>query len=254
MKTVAEIRRSNLESLVAEIGSLESVADAASSSAIYLSQVKHQTIDRKTGKPRQMGGAIARRLEVGCNKPKGWMDKDHSISFIPGEASGGSSSNQAPLLIGRSGNAIEIDGIDSHPDYAPVRRVNIKAQAGVSGFSVEYVHDDEKPPIFFRRDWYRAKGFAPDRMIAVRVTGESMIPTLHPDDLIVINTAQTQPQHSKTFLVSYEGEIVVKRLVRDDGQWWLTSDNPDQRRYPRVKCNGETQIIGEVVYRQTEVI
>lgn len=177
-----------------------------------------------------------------------------TYTFIPGEASGGSSSNQAIALIGRAGRAIEIEDIDNHPDYAPVRRVNIKAQAGVSGFSVEYVHDDDKPPIFFRRDWYRAKGFAPDRMIAVRVTGESMIPTLHPDDLIVINTAQTQPQHSKTFLVSYEGEIVVKRLVRDDGQWWLTSDNPDQRRYPRVKCNGETQIIGEVVYRQTEVI
>lgn len=256
MKTVAEIRRSNLESLVAELGSLESVADAGSTSSVYLSQVKHQTIDRKTGKPRQMGGAIARRLEVGCNKPKGWMDKDHAAANItlPGFSVTATASNQTPALIGRAGRAIEIEDIDNHPDYAPVRRVNIKAQAGVSGFSVEYVHDDDKPPIFFRRDWYRAKGFAPDRMIAVRVTGESMIPTLHPDDLIVINTAQTQPQHSKTFLVSYEGEIVVKRLVRDDGQWWLTSDNPDQRRYPRVKCNGETQIIGEVVYRQTEVI
>lgn len=45
-----------------------------------------------------------------------------------------------------------------------------------------------------------------------------------------------------------------KNLVRDDGQWWLTSDNQDQRRYPRVKCNGETEIIGEVVYLQTAVI
>lgn len=173
---------------------------------------------------------------------------------LPGFTVTATASNQAQALTWSAGRAMEIVDIDNHPDYAPVRRVNIKAQAGVSGFSIEYLLNDEKPPIFFRRDWYRAKGFAPDRMIAVRVTGESMIPTLYPDDLIVINTAQTQPQHSKTFLVSYEGEIVVKRLVRDDGQWWLTSDNADQRRYPRVKCNGETEIIGEVVYRQTEVI
>lgn len=202
------------------------------------------------------GDVAARKL---CDK-LGLQDDyfTRAIATVNITAPGGyvtaTASNQAPSLMGRAGRAMEIVDIDNHPDYAPVRRVNIKAQAGVSGFSIEYLLNDEKPPIFFRRDWYRAKGFAPDRMIAVRVTGESMIPTLYPDDLIVVNTAQTQPQHSKTFLVSYEGEIVVKRLVRDDGQWWLTSDNADQRRYPRVRCNGETEIIGEVVYRQTEVI
>lgn len=164
-----------------------------------------------------------------------------------------SESNQAPDIIGRSKVSLEIVELENNPDYPAIRRVNITAKAGVTGYAVDYI-DEDRPPIFFRRDWYDSNGYKPEKLIAMRVTGESMVPSLHPGGLIVVNTAQTQPKQGIAFLVSFEGEVVVKRLVRDDGQWWLTSDNQDQRRYPRVKCNGETEIIGEVVYWQTAVI
>lgn len=151
------------------------------------------------------------------------------------------------------GRVPELIDIEGNPDYPAIRRVNIKAQAGVTGYSVEYM-EEERLPIFFRRDWYESRGYRPERMIAVRVAGDSMLPSLHDGDLIVVNTERKEPKQGITFLVSHEGEVVVKRLVRDVGIWWLTSDNQDQRRYPRVQCNGDTQIIGEVVYRQTEVI
>lgn len=153
-----------------------------------------------------------------------------------------------PYVGGKYPVAINLDG---NPDYPSVRRVKIKAQAGISGYAVEYMNDDGQP-IVFRADWYKAKGYRPERMLALRVCGDSMIPNLYDGDLIVVNTEQAAPKQGLPFLVSYEGEVCVKRLVRDDGLWWLTSDNPDQRRYPRTKCNGGTQIIGEVVYRQTE--
>ena len=142
--------------------------------------------------------------------------------------------------------------LENNPLYPAIRRVKLKAQAGVSGYAVEYSTEDDGPPIVFRADWYKAKGYKPEKMLALRVTGESMIPSMYEGDLIVINTLSTTPKQGIPFLASYEGEIVVKRLVRDDEMWWLTSDNPDQRRYPRTKCNGGTEIIGEVVYRQTE--
>jgi phage repressor protein C with HTH and peptisase S24 domain len=142
--------------------------------------------------------------------------------------------------------------IENNPDYPSIRRVKLKAQAGASGYAVEYQKEDDGPPIVFRADWYKSKGYKPEKMLALRVTGESMIPNMYEGDLIVINTLSTAPKDGVPFLVSYEGEIVVKRLTRDDGMWWLTSDNPDQRRYGRKICNGGTEIIGEVVYRQTE--
>lgn len=143
--------------------------------------------------------------------------------------------------------------LTDNPDYPAIRRAKVKAQAGVTGFAVEYM-DDDGPPIVFRKDWYTMHGYQPKKMIALRVSGESMTPNLYPGDLIVANTAQTDAKDGIAFVVAYEGEVVVKRLVRDAGQWWLTSDNPDQRRYPRKVCDEQTQIIGEVVYRQTERI
>jgi hypothetical protein len=77
MKTVGEIRLENLEALVREFGTLDAVATRAESTSVYLSQLRNGTIDQKTGRGRQMGNAIARRLEKACNKPSGWMDAAH---------------------------------------------------------------------------------------------------------------------------------------------------------------------------------
>lgn len=143
--------------------------------------------------------------------------------------------------------------LSDNPDYPAIRRVALKAQAGVTGYAVDYMNEDG-PPIVFRKDWYTAHGYKPEKMMAIRVSGESMVPNLYPDDLIVINSAQTEPKDGIAFVCIYEGEVVVKRLVRDSGQWWLSSDNADQRRYPRKACDQSTEIVGEVVYRQTERI
>jgi phage repressor protein C with HTH and peptisase S24 domain len=159
------------------------------------------------------------------------------------------------LISGAAGDGTNQEiALDNNPLYPAIRRVKLKAQAGASGFSVDYGQEDDGQPVVFRADWYKMKGYRPEKMLALRVKGESMVPALYEDDLIIINTMSTTPKDGTAFLVNYEGEIVVKRLVRDDGMWWLTSDNPDQRRYGRKICNSATEIIGEAVYRQTERI
>lgn len=151
----------------------------------------------------------------------------------------------APLLY--SPLPIEMEG---NPDYPAVRRVAVKAQAGITGYAVENCEDSA--PIVFRADWYKSKGYRPERLLALRVAGESMIPSLWPGDLIVVNTESTNPKDGNPYLVAYYGEITVKRLVMDAGQWWLNSDNADQRRHPRKLCDDSTVIIGEVIYKQSE--
>ena len=74
MRTIGETRRAKLELLIGEHGTLEAVAALAGSSSVYLSQIRNGALDQKTGRSRQMGSAIARRIEFGCNKPAGWMD------------------------------------------------------------------------------------------------------------------------------------------------------------------------------------
>jgi phage repressor protein C with HTH and peptisase S24 domain len=147
------------------------------------------------------------------------------------------------------GPASEIE-LENNPDYPAVRRVSVKAQAGIAGFAIEDVHDTA--PIVFRADWYKTHNYRPERLMALRVAGESMVPSLWPDDLIVVNTESTTPKDGVAFLVAYYGEVAVKRLLMDAGQWWLSSDNADQRRHPRKLCDDSTVLIGEVVYKQSE--
>lgn len=141
--------------------------------------------------------------------------------------------------------------LEDHPDLQSVKRVKFKVQAGVQGYAIE-LDNGEGPPIFFRKDWMTSRGYKPEKLLAIRVAGQSMEPTLFDDDLVVINTDDTQPRDGETFAVSYEGEPGIKRLRRDQGEWWLYSDNTDQRRYGPKRCNGDVTIIGRVIYKQSE--
>lgn len=147
----------------------------------------------------------------------------------------------------------EID-LTNNPDYPAIRRVKLKISAGISGFAVDMEGEDHVP-IVFGKYWYQSRGFKPEKLIAVRVRGQSMEPGMHDNDTVVINTADTTPIDGECFAVNYEGEAVIKRLVRDAGEWWLSSDNPDQRRYPRKLCSGDACIIiGRIVHKQSERI
>lgn len=144
--------------------------------------------------------------------------------------------------------------LDAHPDLVRIRKVQLRLQAGVNGFSVE-ADEGDGAPIFFRAEWLQQRGYKPYNLIALKIVGLSMIPTLYPDDMVVVNTADTDPKDGKVYAVNYEGEPVIKRMVRDGGVWWLASDNPDQRRFPRKECTeGSCIIVGQVIHRQSEQI
>lgn len=146
----------------------------------------------------------------------------------------------------------EID-LENNPDYPSIRRVRFKLSAGASGFSLDYP-EDEGAPIVFQRAWYEARRLNPEKLFAVKIANGSMEPGLYHGDTVVVNTESKNPKDGTVFAVNYEGELVIKRLVRDRGEWWLSSDNPDERRYPRKVCDENCIIIGEIVHKQSEHI
>lgn len=82
-----------------------------------------------------------------------------------------------------------------------------------------------------------------------------MEPSLYEGDLVIVNLADTKLLAGEVYAVNYEGEPVIKRLTRDAGQWWLTSDHPDQRKHYRRQCSGnECIIVGRVVKKESERI
>lgn len=231
MRDIDEIRRDNIRQIERELGGPAAAANAVGMSLAQYANLRDGAKDSKTGKPRGMHKATARRFETAGGKRLGWLDVDHDT-----EAAARSS--------------IDLDG---NPAYPAVRRVHFKLSAGASGFGVEYQGEDDAP-IVFRREWFDRNGYRPDRLFAVRVANGSMEPKLHDGDTVVVNTADTTPVDGVVFAVNYEGELVIKRLVRDAGRWWLSSDNPDKALYPRKVCDAASVILGRIVHKQSEQI
>ncbi len=135
-----------------------------------------------------------------------------------------------------------------------IKKVELRLQAGVTGFVTEDGHGNDDT-FDLDEDWVQTKGLIPERLLAIRVKGESMVPALYDGDTVVVNTLDTAPKDGVVFAVNYEGEAVIKRLVRDAGNWWLASDNADQRRYHRKVCHGDSCIlIGRIVKREGDFI
>lgn len=240
MTTVKELRLENLRALVAEFKTAEAVAQRAGTAAMYLSQILNSA-KSSTGTVRGVGDKLARRLEEGCGKELGWMDRPH----------GKDAAEENHGLPAGTFMRVRV-AEDDDPALVHIPKVKLRLSAGISGFEVEPERYDGSTTTV-PADWLMRNGLYRDNLIAIRVRGESMEPTLYEDDLVVINTADKKMVDGLVYAFNYEGEPVVKRLERDGGQWWLKSDNQDQRKYGRKMCRGDACIIiGRVVRKESE--
>jgi phage repressor protein C with HTH and peptisase S24 domain len=229
---IVDIRRARLAQLIRE--RYESQADFVSKTGYNQGEVSALLKNKSFGEKK------ARKIETDCGLPAGWLDTSsdthvaalrESESTIPG--------------------AMRIVLVDEHsPNQYRIPMVTLKLQAGVTGFQTEPDRRDGGT-IGLSMNWVDRKGYNPAQLMAMQVHGESMEPTFYENDTVVINLADKVPVDNGVFAVNYDGEAVVKRLSRDAGQWWLMSDNPDQRKYYRRTCSGtECIIIGRVVRRE----
>ena len=176
-----------------------------------------------------------------------WLADGKGDPFAPSTTS----ASVADLLPG----AMRVIGVDpDHPSRTQIIKIReFKLSAGITGFQVEIDHRDGGIWDVPTR-WLQKKGFNPRDLVAVEVKGESMEPNLYEGDLVVINTADTNLVNGEVYAVNYEGEAVIKRLIREGGQWYLSSDNA-LPKYARRLCKGrECIIVGKVVRRETEQV
>jgi phage repressor protein C with HTH and peptisase S24 domain len=167
-----------------------------------------------------------------------------------GEGAGASAPLDSVLDLIPGAKRVHASGPDD-PTMTQIMKVRLKVQAGITGFQTEPEHyegETQGVPTM----WILREGLRKDALLSIIVRGDSMEPNLHEGDTIVVNTADKQLASGAVYVVNYEGEVVVKRLLRDAGQWWLTSDNLDQRKYHRQLCKGaECIVIGKVIRKES---
>lgn len=171
----------------------------------------------------------ARKVEKAAGLPAMYFDQ--------GAAPPSSQDQLMPVEIHHVGN----------PNIVLIPKVQIRATGGITGFAVDCSDDANLDAYPLERSWVERNRFSPQKLIAMRVKGESMFPLYREGDVVVVNTADVKPVDTKEYVVNFDGDVVLKRLSRDGGSWWLTSDNPEPKYHRRSVRSGETIIIGRVV-------
>lgn len=141
--------------------------------------------------------------------------------------------------------------VGDEPDTIPIRRVTLKLHAGVTGFETEPDVEDGGV-LHMPRAVIDAHKLVPHQLLAIRVHGQSMEPMMFEDDVVVVNTADKQPVSREIYAVNFNGEALVKQLVRRNAEWFLHSINPDFG--PINVRSGECSIVGRVVYQPGRVL
>lgn len=197
-----EIRRANLDALIAQMGSAKAVADATDTDVTYIRNIKNNV--------RDMGDEIARRFEEKLHKPRGWMDAlqtrprhddakpPHNTAQERGIAEYGVGVSEVPVVgtaqLGDDGYWLELDYPTGHGE----------------GFVLYPTRDQNT--------------------YALRVKGDSMRPRIKPGEFVVVEPNHAVAPGDEVLVKTADGKSMVKVLgSRRSGFVELLSINEDHR-------------------------
>ncbi len=98
----------------------------------------------------------------------------------------------------------------------------------------------------FSRRWLKDQGLAASRLAVIEVVGDSMEPTLHGGDVVLLDMREPRLRDGAIYTVRRDQDLLVKRLRKQGSDdWQIVSDNLD---YPVEPLTPEIEIVGRVVW------
>lgn len=79
---------------------------------------------------------------------------------------------------------------------------------------------------------------------AMWAVGSSMSPEIEHGDLTIVDT-NMKPKHNDLIIVSYRGELFIKRLINEPTGQLLRSNNP---KWADIAVAPDTQIVGVIAW------
>ncbi len=150
---------------------------------------------------------------------------------------------------------IILDGIQYA--HIPLHSASLSAGSGTNNGDNTIIDH-----LAFRLDWLTRIGVSPSSACLARVERESMAPTIFPGDMVLIDTAHTDPpirkrgpndqRRAAIYAFVEAGQARIKRIERPESDvLFLVSDNPDYAPELRTGAHLERlqmSIIGKVVW------
>ena len=147
----------------------------------------------------------------------------------------------------------DVEGEDTTiyvPDTTFVAISGVRARASAGGGTIVQAEDEQASKLYhFRLSWIEDElDASPRDLRMLRITGDSMIPTLNDGDTILVDMGRTAP-HPSGLCVLHDGMgLVAKRIehipASDPPRIRVTSDNPNYSPYECLM--DEINIIGRI--------
>jgi phage repressor protein C with HTH and peptisase S24 domain len=156
-----------------------------------------------------------------------------------------------PSHIGAGlGGVFKVTSDEAEGNFVGIKLLKRQVYLGLDGADADWEYEDEVT-LSLPLEWLKTKRLAPADLFAFRASGQSMYPTIRDGNLMVATRAETQPVDGKLFAVNHNGRPCVKRLEREGGVWYLSSDNP-LPEYRRRPVDNDSRIIGKIVRMETD--
>lgn len=250
MKKNSEIRDENLRALVSQHGLKNLSVMLGHASPSTISQLYNKSKDSKTGKEKNIGDVMARRIEKALNLPQGWMDTaaDQTSKLF--------AVSKTPIILESKPNASDSNFELTQGDVDSIGAYEIMyldARGSCGGGST--IDAQPKGKLIKEASFFVKYQLKPENAVVVFADGDSMADYICDGDMVIFDRSKTTPRSGKIFLITHPDGLRIKQLRREiDGTWVLESRNQDKRSYPDERLPATMadmlKIEGEFVYRQ----
>lgn len=137
---------------------------------------------------------------------------------------------------------------DFDEEYALIPGYHVQVSAG-PGAALN--GEEIKRHLAFRRKWLKFRGLDETRLAVVFAKGDSMEPTIHSGDSILIDTRRNQVEDGSIFVLRLGDDLYAKRLQKNyDGSITIISDNRTDYQPQIVPADQlyNLAVIGKVIW------
>lgn len=212
-----------------------------------------QTVNNWEARGISKAGLLKAQSAIGCSAT--WLETGASPMALAARLS----DDGAEVALSDAADNPFIDDakgvrIGDEPDTIPIRKVTLKLRAGATGFETEpdLADLEDGGVLHLPRAIIEANKLVPHQLLAIRVRGQSMEPMMFEDDVVVVNTADRKPISREIYALNFNGEALVKQLVKRNSEWFLCSVNADFG--PINVRSGQCSVVGRVVYQPGRVL
>lgn len=129
------------------------------------------------------------------------------------------------LLTGEHSEGAQVTGTPSNSDLVFAPMFDVQASAGMGS---EVQAEDIEDYFAFNKSFLsRQLNVSSEQLVFVTISGDSMLPTLHEGDRVLVDMSQKSVTNEGLYLLQSEDGLMAKRLAERQGELSVVSDNPE---------------------------